>query len=204
MKPALTAVLMLSAACTLAAQGPAPSTTSGLDPVIAHMQQTAQSTNDDLGRLRIDKWKTDGDQRAEMQKIAESVRRNVTMAVPDLIKDVQTTKGSVSTAFKLYHNVNVLYEYVNVLAESAGNFGRQDEYTPLARDASALDAIRQDLSTYIEQAAATLEVKAATPVVAPAPVPPRKIVVDDGATKPATVRKKKTSPATPKPSPTPN
>lgn len=206
MKPALIAILTVLAACALVAQASSPGPTTGLDPVLDRVQRTAQVTNDDVSRLQIDRWKTDDDQKAEMLKIADSVHRNLTLAIPDLIKEVQSSKSSVSSAFKLYHNVNVLYEYINVLAQSAGNVGRPEEYTPLARDASALDAIRRDLSAYIEQAVAALEVKAATPAPTPTPAPPpepKKIVVDETSAKPATSRKKKTSTPAAKPSPTP-
>jgi hypothetical protein len=206
MKTALTVILLISSACALVAQGPPETTDPALDGVLDRVRQAAQTSNDDVARLRIDKWKTDFDQKVEMQKIAESVRRNVTIAVPDLLKGVQSSHGSVSTTFKLYHNLNVLYEYLNVLTESAATFGKEEEYTPLSRDAAQLDAARQQLSSYIEQAATTLEVKAARPVPTPVPVvePPKKIVVDDAPTKSVTTKKKKTSAPRPQPSSTPN
>src|SRR5215472_13915302 len=197
MKPALAAFLLLVSPVALAAQDPAPGPASGVYPVLARIQQASQATNDDLVRLRIERWKTEPDQKAELQKIADSVRRNISTAMPDLIKEVQSSKGSVSSTFKLYHNINILYEYLNVLAESAGSFGRPEEYDPLSRDATALNAARQDLSSYIEQAAVTLEVKAARPVATPTPPPPpppEKIVVDDAPKKTTTPKKKKTSP----------
>jgi len=206
MKPALALVLLISAACALVAQGPLETTDPALDGVLERVRQAAQASNDDVVRLRIDRWKTDFDQKTEMQKIADSVRRNVTVAVPDLIRNVQSSHGSVSTTFKLYHNLNVLYEYVNVLTESAASFGKEEEYTPLSRDAAELDTVRQKLSSYIEQAANTLEVKAARPVATPTPVvePPKKIVVDEAPAKSATTKKKKTSAPRPQPSSTPN
>ena len=206
MKSTLAVIFLISAACALTAQEPAGTTDPSLDTVLDRVRQAAQTSNDDVARLRIDKWKTESDQKVEMQKIAESVRRNVTIAVPDLLRGVQSSHGSVSTTFKLYHNINVLYEYLNVLTESAANFGRAEEYTPLSRDAAELDAARQELSSYIEQAATTLEVKAARPVPTPVPVvePPKKIVVDDAPAKSATPKKKKTSAPRPQPTTTPN
>jgi len=207
MKPALAAFLLLFSTIVLAAQDPAPGPASGVYPVLARIQQASQSTNDDLVRLRIERWKTEPDQKAELQKLADSVRRNISTAMPDLIKEVQSSRGSVSSTFKLYHNINILYEYLNVLAESAGSFGKPEEYDPLSRDATALNVARQDLSSYIEQAAVTLEVKAARPVATPTPLPPpppQKIVVDDKPVKTATPKKKKTSPPAPKPASTPN
>jgi hypothetical protein len=205
MKPALAAFLLFFCTALGTAQDPVPSPTAGVDPVLARIQRASQATNDDVARLRIERWKTESDQKAELQKIADSVQRNISNAVPDLIKEVQSSKGSVSSTFKLYHNLNILYEYLNVLAESASNFGKSEEYAPLSRDATALDAARQDLSDYIEQAAVTLEVKAARPVATPAPPPPpQKIVIDDTPAKTATPKKKKTSTPAPKPASTPN
>lgn len=209
MKLTLTAILLFCILCTLAAQEPPQATDQALDAVLSRVRQTALASSDDLDRLRIDKWKTESDQKAEMLKLAESVRRNITSAVPELLKDVESSHGTVSTTFKLYHNLNVLYEYLNMLTESAATFGRTEEYGPLSRDAAALDAARQELSSYIESAAADLEVKAARPVATPAPPPTateplKKIVVDDTPAKPATAKKKRTSTAHPQPTSTPN
>jgi hypothetical protein len=158
--------------------------------------------------LRIDKWKAESAQKAELNKIIESLRRNLTSAVPDLINDVRSNHGSVSTTFKLYHNLNVVYEYLSYLADSASALGKENEYTPLAHEAGTLDAARQDLSNFVEQAANSLEEKvrlAATPPPAAAEPAPKKIVVDDSPQKkPATNRKKKTSTPAPQPVSTPN
>jgi hypothetical protein len=206
MKPALIASVTVLAVCALVAQASSPGPTPGLNLVLDRIQQTAHVTDDDVGRLHIDRWKVDFDQKVEMQKIAESVHRNLTLAIPDLIKQMQSGKSSVSSAFQLYHNVNVLYEYINLLAESADHLGRPEEYIPLSRDASALDGIRQDLSAYIQQSVAALEIKAATPVPTPVPCPPppKKIVIDEFPVKPVTPRKKKTSTPKEQPSPSPS
>src|SRR5262249_2220893 len=155
MKPALAAFLLFVSPIVLAAQDPAPGLASGVYPVLARIQQASQATNDDLVRLRIERWKTEPDQKAELQKIADSVRRNLSSAVPDLIKEVQSSRGSVSSTFKLYHNLNILYEYLNVLAESAGSFGKPEGYDPPYPDATALYGARQDLSRYLRQSPVT-------------------------------------------------
>lgn len=183
-------------------QNPGPS----LDPIISQIRQATQSANVNINRLQIERWKTDSATKQQMQQVAESLKKNLTFAVPDLITDVQTNHGSVSSTFRLYHNLNVVYEFLNELAEAAGSFGKKEEYEPLSRDASSLDSARQGLSGYIEQAAARLEKpKPAPAAVTPSPTP-RRIVVDDDSTptpKPKpTTRKKKTS-ATPSPTPKP-
>jgi hypothetical protein len=181
-----------------------------LDSVLLEVQQATQSANVNIARLRIDRWKADSSEKADMQHVADSLHKNITQAVPGLISDVRTSHGSVSSAFKLYHNVNVVFEYLNQLTDAAASIGKKEEYEPLSADAAALDKSRQHLSAYIEQAAASLEnkVRTAAAVATPTPLPqatPKKIIVDDDThKKPATTKKQKTSPPSPKPSPTPN
>jgi hypothetical protein len=191
----LMAVAQPQAPASKPAQPPSPS----LDAVVAEIQQATQTTNLDLGRLHIDRWKADASDKAQFQQMADSLRKNLTSAVPDLITDVRSTGGNVSSTFKLYHNLNVVYEYLDSLTSAAGSMGKPDEYQPLNKDAAALDDARKHLSGYIEQAASNLEdkLKAATaPPPAPAPAAtPKRIVVDETPTpKPGTQKKKKTSP----------
>jgi hypothetical protein len=185
---------------------PAPAATPSLDAIMLEIQQASQAANLDLGRLRIDRWKTDANQKTQFQQIADSLRKNLTYAVPDLLAEVRSSRGSVSSTFKLYHNLNVVYEYLNTLVDAAGGMGKGEEYDPLNKDAADLDTARQHLSAYIEQAATSLENKAKAAAVPPAaatPQPtPKKIIVDDNSTpKPVNTKKKKTS--TPQPASTP-
>jgi hypothetical protein len=207
MKSAPSAVMFVFAAVLAGtAQSTPEPVTSGLDSVLAKIQQTAKTADADLAQLHIDKWRTDNDQKAQLQQVSTSLHKNLTLAVPDLVHQVQAGKGNVSATFRLYHNLNVVYEYVNSLADAATGLGRREESDPLNRDAAALDSVRQELSTYIEQAAVTLELKARpTPTPTPAPVAaPTKVVIDgEPAKKPATSKKKRTSTPAPQPTPTP-
>ncbi len=207
------AVLLVSSFVAAAQSGPAkPSVPPALSAIVGEVQRTASSTNADLSRLQIDKWKIDGSQRQQMQLVADSLKRNITTAIPGLISDVQAAPGSVSKSFKLYHNINVVYEFLNSLTEAAGAYGRKEEYEPLAADASALDKVRQSLSSYLEQSTVSLETQLSQTKAAlaqaqappPAKAPPRKIIVDNGATpkKTATTTKKKAAtPSTDTPNP---
>src|SRR5258707_879549 len=154
----IVAALLLSSLVSTAQSGPAkPSVPPALSAIVGEVQRTASSTNSDLSRLQIDKWKIDGSQRQQMQQVADSLKRNITTAIPGLISDVQAAPGSVSKSFKLYHNINVVYEFLNSLSEAAGAYGRKEEYDPLASDAAALDKVRQSLSSYLEQSTVSLE-----------------------------------------------
>src|SRR5579871_1114648 len=173
--------------------------TPDLSTIAAEVQQAAQTANRDIGRLHVDRWKTETSQKQQMQQVSESLQRNLTNAIPDLITDLQASPNSVSKAFKLYHNMNVLYEFMNSLTEAAANYGKKDEYEPMEADVNALDNVRQKLSTYIEQLAQATEAReAAVAAAAQAqqaatpPAPPKKIVVDD-TTQPQAKKVKKTT-----------
>ena len=129
------------------------------------------------------------------------------------ISDVQTSHGGVLASFKLYHNLNVVYEFLSSMAEAAGAYGKKEEYQPLEGDATALDTVRQNLSTYIEQASGKMEAEnraAANALQAkqvPTIVPGKKVVViDENDTLPKKrpkSTKKKASPPASQPQPTP-
>lgn len=195
----------------LAAQAPAsqpsaasqPPASPELNAIITEVEKVALSSNGDLGKLRIEKWKTDNAQKQQMQQVTESLQRNINNAIPGLISDLQADPNSVSKAFKLYHNMNVVYEFMSSLAEATGAFGKKEEYEQLASDASALDKVRQDLSGLVEKEATTLDAQVKRAAAAPAQQTttaqqqPKKIIVDDSTptkkTKKTTKKKPDTS-----------
>jgi len=158
-----------------------------LNTILLQIQQAAASANANIGKLRIEKWKTDSDQKKQLLQVAESLQKNIANAVPGLINDVQASKGGALTSFKLYHNMNVLYEFLSGLADAAGSLGKREEYEPLAADAAAIDTARQNLSAYIEQAVGRLEAANRPPASGTTaqthpnatPVPGKKVVVID-------------------------
>src|SRR5947209_4375225 len=202
MKTAMIAMALLLSLCVRAqtptAASQPPAAPPDINTVLGDLQRIATATNGDLNKLRIDKWKTETSEKQQMQQVAESLQRNIASAIPGLITEVQSSQGSVSKTFKLYHNINVVYEFLNSLAEAAGAFGKKEEYEPLATDANALDNVRQSLSTYIEQAATSLETRpkqGTTPAQsAQTSKGPKKIVVDDTTPSKKKTTKKKTSP----------
>ena len=208
--------LLLASALGLAAQQtlatPAGQTTTaprpaGVSPVLADLQRTLTTANNDISQLRIEKWKCDGPQKQQMIQVAQSLQRNITGALPGLISDAQNQPKSVAKSFKLYHDINIVYEFLNSLAEAAGAFGKNEEYEPLAHDATALDNVRQNLSSVIEQDSAALETQLRQATAAPVQVqaaPPKKIIVDDAPQKAAKKSTKKKSSPAPPPAPSGN
>ncbi|HLZ00348.1 MAG TPA: hypothetical protein VKT33_14915, partial [Candidatus Angelobacter sp.] len=122
------ASLLLGSALTLAAQqapsGPARQTASAsrpasVSPVLSDLQRTLTTANEDISRLRIEKWKCDSAQKQQMVQVAQSLQRNITGAMPGLLSDAQNQPQSVASSFKLYHDINIVYEFLNSLAEAA-------------------------------------------------------------------------------------
>jgi hypothetical protein len=178
-------------------QRQAPPQAPDLSAIVLQVQQATSSASVNIGKLRIEKWKTDSGQKQQLQQIADSLQKNIANAMPGLINDVNGSKGSALASFKLYHNLNVLYEFLSGLADAAGSLGKREEYEPLATDAAAIDTARLNLSTYIEQTVAKLETanrpQAGTnPAQSHQPatvVPGRKVVVID-ETDPAPAKKR--------------
>ena len=213
MKTALAVIVVFSLLAALPAQTAKPlaqtrqvqaapaASDPNLNAILSDLQRVSLATNGDLGKLRIDKWKAEGTEKQQMQQVTESLQRNITQAVPGLISDLQAAPGSVVKAFKLYHNLNVVYEYLSSLSDATAAYGKREESDPLASDASSLDRVRQKLSDYIEQSAANLEnqLKKPTPPKASATPSttqgPKKIIIDDST--PTTTKKKKKTPPPP-------
>lgn len=179
-----------------------------LNTILLQVQKATSSASVNLGKLRIEKWKTDSQQKQQMQQVADSLQKNIANAVPGLISDVQASRGGVLASFKLYHNLNVVYEFLSSMAEAAGAYGKKEEYQPLEGDATALDTVRQNLSIYIEQTAGKMEAEnraaasAAQARQAPGTLVPGKkvVVIDENDTPPrkkskATKKKTSTPPA---------
>jgi hypothetical protein len=175
-----------------------------LNAVLLQVQQSTNSASVDIGKLRMDRWKTDADQKQQLQHIGESLQKSIANAVPALVTNVQSSKGSVSATFKLYHNLNVIYENLNYLADVAGGLGKKEEFDPLAADCAALETARQSLSIYISESAGRLEAasrQAAVNAAVQTQVPGKKVVVinedEQPAKKPAkpAAKKKAAAPA---------
>lgn len=112
---------------------------------------------------------------------AASLQRNLHDAMPGLIQNARTS-GTFATTFKLYNNLSVVCELLDTLVKSSRSEGGKGD-TALANDSAAMGRIRQDLASYVEQTAASLDSRsqyAATSTPANSKAPKR-IVVDDTA-----------------------
>ena len=175
---------------------------ANINTILTAVQQATNSASVDIGKLRVERWKTDPDQKQQLQHIGDSLQKSIANAVPALVADVQSSRGGVSASFKLYHNLNVIYENLNYLADVAGGLGKKEEFEPLSADCAALETARQNLSIYITESAGRLEAANRQPpanaAAPPIQVPGKKVVIindeDQPSKKAAKPTKKKTSP----------
>src|SRR6516225_2022173 len=146
---------------------PAAATTSpspvarDLNTTLAELMRAAPAISQDLtnlqqqgGRLhRITFWQGD---KAQKAKMTVALRRNLQFAVPDLIHDAQASGGSISTSFKLYKDLTVVCESLDSLLPRGSREGKT-ELTSLSNDLADMNRLREELSAYILQTAASIE-----------------------------------------------
>jgi hypothetical protein len=158
---------------------------SQLNELLGGLQQTSQATLADLNKLRVDKWKTDSNNKRQAKSMVDSVVRNLQDALPGMINEVRNAPENVAVSFKLYHNLDALHDVLGSVAEDVGAFGPKEEYQPLANEANNFDNLRSQLADRIQNLAAGKEAElnrlrtALAAAQAAPPEPAKKIVVDD-------------------------
>ena len=172
-------------------------------PDLDRLQAAAAQANLDLGHMRIEKWKADTGSKQQAQANADSLQRNLTSALPALIDAVRNAPQDVNAEFKLYRNLNALYDVFASLTESAGAFGPRSDYDALAQQLGVIDTVRRNIADALERLTSSTQTElsqlraqvrtlqqqaAATP-----PPPPKKVVVDDTAPVKKTTHKKKST-----------
>ena len=179
---------------------------SQLNLLLSQLEQVAQATQLDLAKLRIEKWKTDANTKRGTQADVESLQRNLQMALPEIIGQLRASPENIAATFKLYRNLDALYDVFGPVVESAGAFGSKDEYQSMQNDFSALERSRRSLAERMETLASAKEGELThlrtqvrdLQTAAPAPAP-KKVIVDD-TEPPKKPPKKKSVPKPPKPS----
>jgi hypothetical protein len=145
-----------------------------LNTALTTLDRVSQATQTDIASLHVENWKSgwksgflkSGTHQAEAQQAATSLQRNLRYALPDLIHNVQNSRGSMSTTFKLYDDVSLVCEAVDSLINASEAAGRKSEAAQLVDDYSALTRVRRSLSGYIQQASAQWENHGRAPAAA--------------------------------------
>jgi len=196
-----------SVASAAAPQGAAVSyaSVSQVNGLLSQLEATSKAAQDDLTKLRIEKWKTDGSTKKQTLTNVDSIQRNLQTALPEIIGQLRNSPEDLSATFKLYRNLDALYDVMGSVAESAGAFGPKDDFQSLSTELSSFEGTRRQLAERLANLAASKEqeiarlrtdLKTAQAISA---TPPKKTVVDDNEPPKKPVKKK---PATKKPATT--
>ena len=176
--------------------------------LLAQLEATSKSTQADLAGLRIERWKTDASTKRQALGNAESVRRNLQNALPEMLAQLRNSPEDLPATFKLYRNLDALYDVLGSVVESAGAFGSKDDFQGLSNDLSSFEGTRKQIAERLENLASSKEqeivrlradLKTAQAAIPAAP--PKKIVVDD--TEPPKKPPVKKKPAAKKPAANP-
>jgi hypothetical protein len=182
-----------------------------LNGILTELQKTAQSMQTDLGNTHIEKWKTGASTKQEALSNVQSVQRNLQSALPAIITELNNSPEDIGVSFKLYRNLDALYDVFGSVVESAGAFGSKEEFQNLNSEMTKLENARRAFGERMQKLAANKEDELARlrtqvkALSAAPPPPPKKIVVDDTEPPKKLAPKKKatkpkppaTTPATP-------
>ena len=167
-----------------------------LNSILAELMRASPATSQDLSDLqqqggvlhRVAFWRGDKVQKAE---ITAALRRNLQFAVPTLIHEAQASGGSISTTFKLYKDLTVVCESLDSLLPPGSREGKSG-LTALSNDVSDMNRLTEELSTYIQQTAASMESKNGQ-LVSSVDRSPKKVIVDDNIPEKPSPRKRRPS-----------
>ncbi len=199
--------------------GPAPTTASGnaqsnqpisyasvtqLNGLLAQLEASSKNTQADLVRLRIERWKTDNATKKQNLANMDSIQRNLQGALPEIIAQLRAAPEDLPTTFKLYRNLDALYDVIGSLVEGVGAFGSKDDFQSLSNDLSSFETTRRQLAERIETLSSAKEAEIvrlrADLKTAQAKIPaspPKITVVDDNEPPKKPAAKKKPKPANP-------
>jgi hypothetical protein len=175
-----------------------------LNGLLSQIEAASKNTQDDLSKLRIEKWKASGSDKKQALGNVDSVQRNLQGALPEIITQLRNAPEDLSATFKLYRNLDALYDVLNNVGEMAGAFGSKDDLQSISNDINAFEGARkqlgeriENLSSSKEQELTRLRTQLKTLQTQVEAAPPKKIVVDDTEPPKKPAPKKKSTPKKP-------
>jgi hypothetical protein len=181
---------------------------SQLNSILGQIESTSKDTQSDLQQLHIERWRTDKTTKTQALTNVDSIQRNLQAALPDIIAQLRAAPENVPATFKLYRNLDALYDVLGNVVELTGAFGPRDDAQSLGNDLNAFETARRQMADRIDNVSTEKETEivrlrnelktaqAAVPVA-----PPKKVIVDDTEPppkKPAPKKKSARKSATPK------
>jgi hypothetical protein len=177
---------------------------SQVNSLLSQLEQASQTAQLDLAKLRIDKWKADGNIKKQTTANSESVQRNLQSALPTIVTELRNSPENLTASFKLYRNLDALYDVLGTVVENTGAFGNKDDFRALENDLAALENTRRALGDRItilseakESELGRLRTQVRTLQASIPPPAPKKVVIDDTAPAKKPAAKKKPVPKPP-------
>jgi len=125
--------------------------------MLAQLEATSRPRQSDLIKLRIERWKTDGSTKKQSQNDVESIQRNLQDALPEMIGQLRNAPEDMPATFKLYRNLDALYDVLSGVVESAGAFGPKDDFQALSNDLNGFEGTRKQLADRVNNLATSKE-----------------------------------------------
>ncbi|HKU27932.1 MAG TPA: hypothetical protein VJQ54_20850, partial [Candidatus Sulfotelmatobacter sp.] len=98
-----------------------------LNGMLGQLEDTSKKTQSDLQKLRVEKWKTDNSYKKQALGNVDSIQRNLQGALPEILGQLRSAPESMPVTFKLYRNLDALYDVLGSVVEGAGAFGSKDD-----------------------------------------------------------------------------
>ena len=173
-----------------------------LNGLLAQLEATSKNAQADLVKLRIERWKADNSYKRQALGNVDSIQRNLQEALPEMITQLRNSPEDLPATFKLYRNLDALYDVLGSVVEGTGAFGPKDDLQALSNDLNGFEGTRKQLAERIENLSRAKEAEIArlrtdlkTAEAMIPTEPPKKIVVDDTAPPKKPAAKKKKAPA---------
>src|SRR5260370_21154619 len=108
-------------------------------------------------KLRLEKWKTGGSSKKQVLGNVDSIERNLQSALPEMIAQLRNAPEDLPATFKLYRNLDALYDVMGSVVESVGAFGPKNDFQSLSNDLNSFEGTRRQLAERLANLAASKE-----------------------------------------------
>ena len=159
---------------------------SELNVMLSQLEAASTNTQADLVKLRIERWKTDNATKKQSLANVDSIQRNLQGALPEIISQLRAAPENVPASFKLYRNLDALYDVLGSVVEGVGAFGSKDDLQSLSNDLNSFESTRKQMAARIENISSSKEAEIVrlradlkTAQAAIPAAPPKKTLVDD-------------------------
>jgi cytochrome c556 len=155
-------LLLLFASAPVLSQAPEPpaaqpagtsvaNDSNSIVPDLEKLQTASSDAAETIGRLNIEKWKANGEAKSAARADADSVKRNLTAAMPGMIAAVRAAPDDINAEFKLYRNLSALHEVFGTVVDATRLYGPKSDYEALAQQMRTFESARRKLGEGLER-----------------------------------------------------